>query len=254
MSIIWQPVAPLAALADLLGCPVFGDRTPAVEAAWQQHLAEMRYWLAGQCAVSNTAVQGDPSTQIQQWELCHTDPEGVRESCRDLPVYSLASRRDGLGDIFLGQPGVAPGIRASDLDRSVALLSALAGEDALDAYAYRDDPDRLELLKLDYSPQRMAALSANLYDRYCHVVGTIALDRLIHGDLDGEERQGAFSQALEWEHEVEWPLARQWPHRPVTMLRAFDAAIVAAGFIRWLRFWKGQAVGIRSVGSDDLGL
>ncbi len=253
MTYLWLPDIESDELADVLGCPCYGDHTPAVEAAWETLLAEMRYRLATQCSVSNLTVVGDPSTvQRQQWELWHTDPDGARESYRDMPVYSLASHRDGLADEFLGKPGSVPGIRASDLECSVALLSALAGEDPMEASAYRQDDQRLVLLRVDHSAQDLERLALNLFHWYAAVIGEEALERMVGRGLDGEERERAFYAALAWEHEVEWPLIREIPALPAVMLRTFDAVIVATGFIRWLRFWGQRGIDVRTVDTDTL--
>ncbi len=253
MTYLWIPDIEPDKLADVLGCPLYGDRTPAVDEAWEILLDETRYHLAMQCSVSNLKAAGDPSTvQRQQWELWHVDPDSARESYRDMPVYSLASRRDGLADEFLGKPGTVPGIRASDLERSVALLSALTGEDPMAASAYRPDDRRLALLRIGHSAQDLQHLAANLFHRYELVIGKEPLERLIHRELEGEERERAFYAALAWEHEVEWPLIREQQTLPMVMLRTFDAVIVAAGFIRWIRFWSQQGVDIHTVDTGGL--
>ncbi len=256
MVIIWDPKIDRDDLPDLLGCPTYGDRSPAVEAAWDDKLNEIRSILAGQLSVSNLIVPGDPDTnQRSHWEIFHTNPDEARALYADEPVYSLASRQDALGDQFLGRPGRGPGIHASDLARSVALLSALDGEDPFQVSAYIPRPDRIELLQVDYSDKQLLELATNLYRRYSQVVGPIAMDRLVNRDLEGEERVRAFEAARYWEHEVEWPSIREAAEKPFLVLRAFDAAIVAAGFIRWLRFWGEHGIGIRTskrVSPEDL--
>ncbi len=256
MVIIWDPKIDQADLPDLLGCPTYGDQSPAVEVAWEDKLNEIRSMLAGQLSVSNLMVPGDPDTnQRTHWEIFHTDPDKARASFADEPVYSLASRQDALGDQFLGRPGRGPGIYASDLARSVALLSALAGEDPFQVNAYIPRPDRIELLQVDYSDKQLLDLATKLYRRYSQVVGPVALDRLVNWDLDGEERVRAFEAARYWDHEVEWPSIRQAAEKPFLVLRAFDAAIVAASFVRWLRFWGEHGISIHAtptVSPEDL--
>src|SRR5579859_8173887 len=98
---LWRLDCSREEMARLLDCPTYAERTPEVNASWEDYLGEMRYHYGYLLTCSH---QFGPASQklyenvLENWEHWNRPSELVRAEHLKEPAMELGRNRDGYAD------------------------------------------------------------------------------------------------------------------------------------------------------------
>ncbi len=239
-EVYWDPDVDHQERGRILACPTYGERSPQVDAAWDKYLYTHRRRAALLVSRQNVANPSPEQEQVViQWEYWNQSADVIRQDHAAQYVFSLARHKEGLADIFVGEPGSSPVFVAGDLmaaPRIIATFYETADPDGLGNLDY-------DALYLSIQYGRSAKELSDFADRveaiHRELVGDESFDAMLAWRLDGALRERTFSRCL----------AHQAMDEVLDIPRAyplFEGTILAASLVRWARFWTSAGVGFRA--------